>query len=224
MTEYTWLASAHIDPELAAPLERSVRGTLSGWAGRNCYADGADFEFMDRILPIFDFMMNRYFRVNTIGWERFPEVPCLPGWHPLRHLADDGRLVPGGRLVARLWRIPGAHGTAHDALIAIPGLGAFFPQGRCHSRRPGASHNRADRGSRRGGVAGRRGSVKQAILFGIPIVSVATADGADTVLVLLEGRWLAKALQLKKLAILEIARIFAGLPFGSWPESALDDA
>lgn len=73
-------------------------------------------------------------------------------------------------------------------------------------------------------MAGRRGSVKQAILFGIPIVSVATADGADTVLVLLEGRWLAKALQLKKLAILEIARIFAGLPFGSWPESALDDA
>lgn len=66
--------------------------------------------------------------------------------------------------------------------------------------------------------AKRRGFVKQAILSGVPIVPVATVGGPDTVFVLSEGRWLAKALNLKKLLRAETMPIVAGLPFGIWPE------
>jgi len=47
---------------------------------------------------------------------------------------------------------------------------------------------------------------------------VATVGGAETVFVLSEGRWLAKALQFKKLLRSDVAPIVAGLPFGIWPE------
>ena len=128
-------------------------------------------------------------------------------------------------------------GTAHDALMAYPGIGTFFRNvgGIPASREsvtaalaagnsvvvwPGGEIDAMRSYSRRNEVlfAGRRGFVKQAILSGVPIVPVATVGGAETVFVLSEGRWLAKLLQLKKLLRAESMPIVAGFPFGIWPE------
>ena len=63
-------------------------------------------------------------------------------------------------------------------------------------------------------LAGRKGFVRQAIRSGVPIVPVATVGGHDTVFVLSEGRWLAKATGLGKVLRGATMPIIAGPPFG----------
>lgn len=99
------------------------------------------------------------------------------------------------------------HGTAHDVLMAIPGIGGFFrsmgvlpaapdaiatalaqgrdvavwPGGDLDSLRPWRERDRAN-------LAGRKGFVKMAIRAGVPIVPIATVGGADAMPVLMRGR------------------------------------
>jgi 1-acyl-sn-glycerol-3-phosphate acyltransferase len=128
------------------------------------------------------------------------------------------------------------HGTAHDVLMATPGLGDYFravgviaanrksvtaalaqgedvvvwPGGEVDSMRSWRKRDVATLG-------GRTGFVKQAIRSGVPILPVATVGGHDTVFVLSEGKWLANALD-KVLGLKETLRgsnlpIIAGFPF-----------
>ncbi len=220
----------------AAP-KTGVRQMVAELARTNWSTRGADPKYMRQIKPILDFALDRYFRVETTGWERLPEGPCLlVGVHAGTWLTMDA-----WSLVFTWWRHFGTrrllHGTAHDALMAYPGLGDFFrkvgvipasresvsaalaagnsvvvwPGGEIDAMRSWKKRNEVS-------FAGRRGFVKQAILSGVPIVPVATVGGAETVFVLSEGRWLAKLLQLKKLLRAESMPIVAGFPFGIWPE------
>ena len=236
------LLMAHPDPRIqteipVAPRNRNVRKTIGDRAQRNWHVQGADPDYMDRIRPVVDFMLDRYFRVETTGWELLPKEPCLlVGIHSGTWLTMDA-----WSLVMDWWRHFGTsrplHGTAHDALMAMPGLGSFFRKvGVVPAAResvsaaleaghdvvvwPGGEVDAMRSYRKRNDVlfAQRRGFVKQAILSGVPIVPVATVGGAETVFVLSEGRWLAKALGLKKLLRSEVAPIVAGLPFGIWPE------
>lgn len=215
----------------------TVRKALGARARNHWHARGADPDYMQRIRPAVDFMLDRYFRVQTHGWEQLPQGPCLlVGIHSGTWLTMDA-----WSLVLDWWRHFGdarpLHGTAHDALMAMPGLGPFFRKvGVIPAAResvtaalaakhdvvvwPGGEVDAMRAYKHRNDVlfAGRRGFVKQAILSGVPIVPVATIGGAETVFVLSEGRWLAKALGLKKLLRSEVAPIVAGLPFGIWPE------
>lgn len=223
-----------------APIASPSRGTASALgqrARRNWDLRGADPNYMQRIGPVLDFMMDRYFRVETTGWERLPEGPCLlVGIHAGTWLTMDA-----WSLVFDWWRRFGRarplHGTAHDALMAMPGLGSFFRKvGVVPAAResvtaaleaghsvvvwPGGEVDAMRSFRKRHDVlfAGRRGFVKQAILSGVPIVPVATVGGAETVFVLSEGRGLARLLRLKQLLRSETLPIVAGLPFGIWPE------
>ena len=215
----------------------AVQSTLGERARRNWNVRGADAAYMERIRPVMNFMMDRYFRVQTSGWELLPQGPCLlVGIHSGTWLTMDA-----WSLVFDWWRRFGTsrplHGTAHDALMAMPGLGSFFRKvgvvpaaresvsaalGVGHSVVvwPGGEVDAMRAYKKRNDVlfAGRRGFVKQAILSGVPIVPVATVGGAETVFVLSEGRKLAKILQLKELLRSETLPIVAGLPFGIWPE------
>lgn len=217
----------------AALVQRSVQER----ARRGWNVSGPDIEYMARIRPILDFMLDRYFRVETNGWERLPDEPSLLiGIHSGTWLTMDA-----WTLVFEWWRHFGTrrtlHGTAHDALMAMPVLGPFFkkvgvvPASRESVTAALASHHsvvvwpggevdamRSWKRRHEVNFAGRRGFVKQAILSGVPIVPIATVGGADTVFVLSEGRWLAKALNLKKLLRAESIPVVAGLPFGIWPE------
>lgn len=235
----TLLAANEVRVEEQLPVDagNTVRKTIGNRARSNWSTRGADPEYMEKIRPVVDFMLDRYFRVETTGWERLPEGPCLlVGIHSGTWLTMDA-----WSLVLDWWRHFGRqrplHGTAHDALMAMPGLGSFFRKvGVVPASResvtaalaakhdvvvwPGGEVDAMRTWKQRHDVlfARRRGFVKQAILSGVPIVPVATVGGADTVFVLSEGRWLAQLLNLKKWARSETAPIVAGLPFGIWPE------
>ncbi|WP_209313972.1 lysophospholipid acyltransferase family protein [Blastococcus sp. TF02A-35] len=186
--------------------------------------------------PVVDFLEKYYFRVEVEGWERVPDRTCLViGVHS------------GGALTMDAWSLVYAwqkhfdgkrtlHGTAHDVLMAAPGLGDYFravgviaanrksvgaalaqgedvvvwPGGEVDSMRSWWKRDIATLG-------GRTGFVKQAIRSGVPILPVATVGGHDTVFVLSEGKWLANAVDkvtgLKKTLRGANLPIIAGFPF-----------
>jgi 1-acyl-sn-glycerol-3-phosphate acyltransferase len=185
--------------------------------------------------PFYDLLNKYWFRLEITGWERVPDRPCLVvGVHS------------GGALTMDAWTLVNAwwthfegrrllHGTAHDVLMASPGLGDYFravgviaanrqsvtaalaqgedvvvwPGGEVDSMRSWRKRDVAT-------LAGRTGFVKQAIRSGVPIVPVATVGGHDTVFVLSEGTWLANALDkvtgLKKTLRGANLPIIAGFP------------
>ncbi|MGZ6563590.1 MAG: lysophospholipid acyltransferase family protein, partial [Solirubrobacteraceae bacterium] len=143
--------------------------------------------------------------------------------------------------VAAWWRRFGAervlHATAHDVLMAAPGLGDYFRQaGMIPASRQGVTaalgagcdvviwpggDGDAMRSWRRRdeAVLGRRkGFVRTAIRSGVPIVPVATVGGHDTAFVLSEGKWIANGLDriwgLKKKLRGTQLPIVLGIPFG----------
>ena len=227
-------AKAGAPEDLKAKAVRGVIGDRAkvGWSVR-----GADPKYMDKIRPAIDFALDKYFRVENSGWERLPDGPCLLiGIHSGTWLTMDA-----WSLAFSWWRQFGTtrllHGTAHDALMAMPVIGPFFRKiGVIPASRetvtaalaagnsvvvwPGGEVDAMRTWKKRHEVhfAGRRGFVKQAILSGVPIMPVATVGGTETVFVLSEGRWLAKVLGFKRFLRADTAPIVAGFPFGVWPE------
>lgn len=182
--------------------------------------------------PIWNLLNDHYFRLEIDGWDRIPDEPSLLiGIHSGGSLTMDawtlveawGRHFDGKRIL---------HGTAHDVLMAAPGLGHYFraagvipasrkgvssaldaghdvvvwPGGELDSMRHWRKRDQAILG-------GRKGFVRQAIRSGVPIVPVATIGGHDTVFVLSEGKALAKYTGLGKLLRGENLPIIAGFPF-----------
>jgi 1-acyl-sn-glycerol-3-phosphate acyltransferase len=186
--------------------------------------------------PVYDLLNKYWFRLEVTGWERVPDRPCLVvGVHS------------GGALTMDAWTLVNAwwthfegrrmlHGTAHDVLMATPGLGDYFRAvGVIAAHRDSVTKTLANgedvvvwpggevdsmRSWRKRDVAtlgGRTGFVKQAIRSGVPILPVATVGGHDTVFVLNEGTWLADALDrvtgLKKTLRGANLPIISGFPF-----------
>jgi 1-acyl-sn-glycerol-3-phosphate acyltransferase len=128
------------------------------------------------------------------------------------------------------------HGTAHDALMAIPVIGRYFramgvlpaapdsiatalaegrdvalwPGGEVDSLRPWSERDRAN-------LAGRTGFVKMAIRAGVPIVPIATVGGGDAMPVLIRGDQLSRTLRLDKLLRLKVFPLAISLPWGIAP-------
>lgn len=222
-----------------APARRSSRlrefisrRALTGWSPA-----GIKPAFVARSEAFWRFIHDRYFRVETTGWERLPEGPAiLVGVHAGTWLTMDAWMLQAAWWF-RFRTERTLHCTCHDVLMALPGLGTLFRQvgvipaareavTRCleagHSVViwPGGEVDCMRSWRRRGEVelGGRKGFIRQAIRSGVPLVPVATVGGADTVFVLSEGRWLAEKLQLKRFLRSEMAPIVAGLPFGIWLE------
>ncbi len=234
--------AAHAADASAAPA-----GGLQGFIARRV-ADatenalsGPDERLMALQEPVWKFLADRYFRVEVDGWERLPDEPSLlVGVHSGGSLTMDA-----WTFVHAWWRRFGRerilHGTAHDVLMAAPGLGDYFRLNAVlpASRRgvtaalgagddvivwPGGEEDamRAWRKRDTAVLAGRKGFVRQAIRSGVPIVPVATIGGHDTVFVLSEGRWLADGLDrligLKRRLRGATLPIALGVPFGIAPE------
>lgn len=182
---------------------------------------------------IWDFLLDHYFRLEMTGWERLPDAPSmLVGIHSGTWLTMDA-----WTLCAQWWRRYRGrrtlHGTAHDVLMALPGLGNYFRAvGVIPAKResvsaafasghdvvlwPGGEVDAMRSWSKRHTVilGGRKGFIRQAIRSGVPIVPVATIGGHNTVFVLSECRMLAKMLGLKRILRTEIAPLILGFPFG----------
>jgi 1-acyl-sn-glycerol-3-phosphate acyltransferase len=144
-------------------------------------------------------------------------------------------------LVFDWWRRFGTervlHPTAHDVLMAAPGLGDYFRQcGVIPASRQGVSAALSSgrdviiwpggdvdamrnwRKRDQAVLGGRKGFVRQAIRSGVPIIPVASVGGHDTAFVLSEGRWVANGLDrisgLKRKLRGTRMPIVLGIPFG----------
>ena len=195
-----------------------------------------DESFMRFQKPVWDVLLDYYFRMEVTGWDRLPESPAL-----LVGIHASGLLPIEAYAVSFAWyRHFGSerplHATTHDVLFALPLLGDYMRKmgavpaapdsisaaldlGHDVALWPGGDRDALRPWSQRDTVVlgGRRGFVKQAILSGVPIVPVPTIGGSDTLIMLTEGRGLAKTLRLDKLARTDVLPLALGFPFGVAP-------
>lgn len=211
------------------PLGRFIAGRIANATT----LDGPNETFMRYLQnPVWDFLCDHYFRLEIDGWHRIPDEPSL-----LIGIHSGGALTIDAWTLVHAWhrRFQGErilHGTAHDVLMAAPGLGDYFKAvGVIPASRRGvtkalaAGHDvvvwpggeqdsmRNWRHRDKAMLFGRKGFVRQAIRSGVPIVPVATVGGHDTVFVLSEGRFLARWTGLGKRLRGATMPIIAGFPF-----------
>ena len=223
--------------------ERRSKGGIEGLIGKRVAAatehalEGPNQTLMRVQKPVWDVLCKYYFRLETSGWERLPEeTSLLIGNHSGGSLTMDA-----WTFVFDWWRRFGTervlHATAHDVLMATPGLGDYFRQaGVIPASREGVTAAlsagcdvviwpggdvdamRSWRRRDEAVLGGRMGFVRTAIRSGVPIVPVATVGGHDTAFVLSEGRWLANGLDrvsgLKRKLRGSQLPIVLGFPFG----------
>jgi 1-acyl-sn-glycerol-3-phosphate acyltransferase len=214
-------------------------GGVSGWvANRAAEWDlsGYDEPVMQRQKFFWNALVDYWFRMELDGWDNLPEPPVLlVGIHSGAPFVWDAWTVG-----VQWWRRFGPdrplHGTAHDALMAIPLIGRYFramgvlpaapdsiatalaegrdvalwPGGEVDSLRPWWERDRAN-------LAGRTGFVKMAIRAGVPIVPIATVGGADAMPVLIRGDGLSRLLRLDRLLRLKVFPLAVSLPWGIAP-------
>jgi len=208
---------------------------VAGWIakrGSQWDVSGPDERLMRLQMPFWNLLMDHYFRMEMEGWDRLPAGPSL-----LIGVHSGGSLTMDAWTVALQWyrrfgdrRI--LHGTAHDVLMAAPGLGDYFramgtipPTRKAMATALEAGHDvilwpggeqdsmRNWRKRDKAVLAGRKGFVRFAIQQQVPIVPVATVGGHDTVFVLSEGRFLARWSGLGKRMRGSTMPIISGFPF-----------
>jgi len=211
--------------------ESGVPGWVADRAG-DWRLDERDWTFIERQKYFWNPLLDYWFRMEVSGWDRIPEPPALVvGIHSGAPFPWDAWAVG-----IQWWRHFGTdrplHGTAHDALMAFPVIGAYFrkmgvlpaapdsittalaaerdvvlyPGGERDSLREWTKRDEAH-------LAGRTGFVKLAIDTGVPIVPVATVGGPDAMPVLASGRRLAKLLRLDRVARLKMFPVALQAPW-----------
>jgi 1-acyl-sn-glycerol-3-phosphate acyltransferase len=198
--------------------------------------DGPDWDFMERQKYFWNPLMDYWFRMEVEGWEKIPDPPALfIGIHSGAPFVWDAWTV-GVQWWRHFGRTRPIHGTAHDALMALPAVGGYFrrmgvvpaapdsisaalaaghdvalwPGGEIDSLRPWSKRDEAILG-------GRMGFIRMAIRSGVPIVPISTVGGPDSMPVLASGRRLAKVLGLDKVARLKMFPIALQAPWGISP-------
>ncbi|MBV8927811.1 MAG: acyltransferase family protein [Mycobacteriaceae bacterium] len=225
--------------ERAEQRRAAQSGGVGGWiAERAAQWDlsGTDEATMQRQKYFWNVLVDYWFRMEMDGWEHLPEPPVLlVGIHSGAPFVWDAWTV-GVQWWRRFGQQRPLHGTAHDALMAIPLIGRYFramgvlpaapdsiatalaegrdvalwPGGEVDSLRPWTERDRAN-------LAGRKGFVKMAIRAGVPIVPIATVGGADAMPVLIRGDRLSRALRLDRLLRLKVFPMAISLPWGIAP-------
>ncbi len=218
---------------------RERQSGAAGWVADRASEwslDGPDWGFMDRQKYLWNPLMDYWFRMEVEGWEKLPDPPALLiGIHSGAPFVWDAWTVG-----VQWWRHFGEdrplHGTAHDALMALPVLSAYFRRvgvlpaapdsiaaalaaGRDVALRPGGERDSLRPWTQRDEavLAGRMGFIKLAIRSAVPIVPVATVGGPDSMPVIASGRRLAKLLALDRVARLKMFPIAIQVPWGVSP-------
>lgn len=235
-------AQAHRHAEQAARKAAKRRENLSGVAGwvsdraAQWSLDGPDWRFVERQKYLWNPLMDYWFRMDMEGWEKLPPPPALLiGIHSGAPFVWDAWTI-GVQWWRRFGESRPLHGTAHDALMALPGVGAYFrrmgvlparadsisgalaaghdvalwPGGERDSLRPWTKRDQAI-------LAGRMGFVRLAIRSAVPIVPIATVGGPDSMPVLATGRRLARWMGLDRVARLKMFPIALQVPWGISP-------
>jgi 1-acyl-sn-glycerol-3-phosphate acyltransferase len=233
-------AQRHADHARRQADERRARESgVTGWVADRAgdwSLDEQDWGFIERQKYFWNPLLDYWFRMEVSGWERVPEPPALVvGIHSGAPFPWDAWSIG-----IQWWRHFGQdrplHGTAHDALMAFPVIGAYFRKmgvlpaapdsisaalaaGRDVVLYPGGERDSLREWTKRDEaiLAGRMGFVKLAINTGVPIVPVATVGGPDAMPVLATGRRLAKLLQLDRVARLKMFPVAVQAPWGIAP-------
>lgn len=240
-TEVREQAQRHAEQARARMADRRGRqdGGLSGWVAERAgdwELTAPDEATLQRQKYFWNLLVDYWFRMEIDGWENLPEPPVLLiGIHSGAPFVWDAWTV-GLQWWRRFGQKRPLHGTAHDALMAIPGIGRYFrsmgvipaapdaiasalaegrdvalwPGGEVDSLRPWSERDRAN-------LAGRTGFVKMAIRAGVPIVPIATVGGADAMPVLIRGDRLSRALRLDRMLRLKVFPLAVSLPWGIAP-------
>jgi 1-acyl-sn-glycerol-3-phosphate acyltransferase len=222
-----------------ADARREKATGAAGWVAERAgdwSLDAQDLGWMERQKYLWNPLMDYWFRMEIEGFDKLPEPPVLLiGIHSGAPFVWDAWTVG-----IQWWRHFGderiMHGTAHDALMAAPGIGDYFrkmgvlpaapdsiagalaagrdvalwPGGEIDSLRPWVKRDEAV-------LAGRTGFIRMAIQAGVPIVPIATVGGPDSMPVVASGKRIARALQLDKVARLKMFPIALQLPWGLSP-------
>lgn len=104
-------------------------GGISGWVAQRASEwdlSGPDEQTMQRQKYVWNALVDYWFRMEMDGWENLPQPPALlVGIHSGAPFVWDAWTVG-----VQWWRRFGSdrplHGTAHDALMAIPLIGRYF--------------------------------------------------------------------------------------------------
>ena len=223
-----------------AQKRRDEADGVAGWVADRAgewSLDGPDTSWMEWQKYFWNPLIDYWFRMEMEGFENIPEEPpaLLVGIHSGAPFVWDAWTVG-----VQWWRHFGderpLHGTAHDALMAAPGIGSYFrkmgvipaakdsmlaalaaghdvalwPGGEVDSLRPWTKRDEAI-------LAGRKGFIRLAIKAGVPIVPISTVGGPDSMPVITSGRRLAKTLQLDKIARIKVMPIAISAPWGLSP-------
>ena len=225
--------------ETKAAERRERQSGAAGWIADRASEwslDNPDWGFVERQKYLWNPLMDYWFRMEVEGWEKLPDPPALlTGIHSGAPFVWDAWTVG-----VQWWRRFGSerplHGTAHDALMAMPVLGSYFrrmgvlpaapdsisaalaagrdvalwPGGERDSLRPWTQRDQAV-------LAGRKGFIRLAIRSCVPIVPVSTVGGPDSMPVLASGRRLARWLALDRVARLKMFPIAVQAPWGISP-------
>lgn len=231
MTNNHVAAASAKDAGSGLPQGRSMPASAMRTGGNDGVISGPNHSFMGLQMPVWNFLMDHYFRMEMDGWHRLPAEPSL-----LIGVHSGGALtMDAWTLIFQWYRRFGKerilHGTAHDLLMGAPGLGDYFratgvmsPTAEAMSEALRGGHDvvlwpggeqdsmRSWRKRDTAVLANRKGFVRFAIREQVPIVPVATIGGHDTVFVLSEGRFIAKWTGLGKLLRGATLPIVAGFP------------
>jgi 1-acyl-sn-glycerol-3-phosphate acyltransferase len=225
--------------KVKAARRREEQSGVAGWVADRAgewSLDGPDWDFMERQKYLWNPLMDYWFRMEIEGWEKIPEPPVLlVGIHSGAPFVWDAWTV-GVQWWRHFGRSRQLHGTAHDALMALPGAGSYFRRmgvipaapdsmsaalaaGHDVALWPGGERDSLRHWTKRDQaiLAGRMGFIRLAIRSCVPIVPISTVGGPDSMPVLATGRRLAKVLQLDRVARLKMFPIAIQVPWGISP-------
>ena len=196
-------------------------------------ADPIDHDLVDRLVPVADRICRAYFRLEVEGMHRVPdgsalvvgnhnsgitflepfgvcaryfrEHPDEPIWRGLAHDAMIDMPMVGG-LLTRLGAVRAGHESA-DRVFAAGLKVMVFPGGNLEAFRPWTERNRVV-------FSDRKGFVKLAIRNQVPIVPMVFHGGHSGLIVLREGKRIARAIGAKSILRSDTWPLFVGLPWG----------
>ena len=203
-------------------------------AGKQADPDARDPDFIRAQLPGMWLLASLYFRAEITGLDRIPEDgPVLfVGNHSGGNMTPDSlvfmlafntyfgverpiyalahALVTSWPVIgnaARRWGIVTAGHRNAQEILERGACVLVYPGGDVETHRPWTARNEIR-------FDGRKGFLKLARDAGVPIVPVVATGGHETYLPLTDGRWLARALKLDRLARLKVLPISLALPWG----------